>query len=102
MPVTPLVLLIYALAVARLTGLIVEDDILSIPRDALLGWLDPTPKSIGSHIATLITCYWCMSIWVAAVVAPLMWWHGMNPYILLPAVVLAFAQVTGMISQNGR
>lgn len=97
-----LVILIYALAVARLTGLITVDAITEGVRDRLIGWLDDRPATLGSAIATLITCPWCAGMWVSAVAAPLVWWHGENPWLLIPAMAFAFSQLVGMTSQIGR
>lgn len=102
MPVEPWVLLIYALAVARITGLIVADTIFDTPRGALLGRLDPRPATLGALVASLLTCSWCVSIWVAAGAAPAVWWFGDSPWLLVPAILLAFSQVAGMTSEIGR
>jgi hypothetical protein len=95
-------LLVYALAVARVTGLITTDTITESARNALIGWLDDRPRTLGAFVATLITCPWCASVWVAAVAAPLAWLWGYEPVLLVPALALAFSQVTGMISNLGR
>jgi Protein of unknown function (DUF1360) len=95
-------LTLYALAVARLTGLITADTITEPVRDALIGWLDDRPKTAGEFIATLIQCPWCASVWIGAAVAPLVWAWGGSPVMLVPALILAFSQVTGMISNLGR
>lgn len=95
-------LLVYALAVARLTGLIREDSITEGPRDALLGWLDDRPKTLGAFIADLIQCPWCVSIWLGGIAAPLVWFWGDHPVMLIPALMLAFSQVTGMTHNLGR
>lgn len=95
-------LLIYALAVARVTGLIVADSITEPARDALIGWLDDRPRTIGSAIATLITCPWCAGMWVSLVAAPLVWFWGDSPVMLIPALALAFSQFTGATANLGR
>lgn len=100
--IDPVLLVVYALAVARVTGLITQDSITEDARDRLVGWLDDRPRTLGSYVAKLVTCPWCTSVWVAAGTAPLTWWHGANPWMLVPAVALAFSQVTGMISDMGR
>lgn len=97
-----LVTVTYALAIARLTGLITQDAITEGVRDRLLGWLDDRPATLGSFVSYLITCPWCAGVWVSAVAAPLVWWHGENPWLLIPAMALAFAQFVGMTSQIGR
>jgi hypothetical protein len=102
--VTPvwLQLLVYALAVARVTGLIWADSITEEARDALIGWLDDRPKTMGSAIATLITCPWCAGMWVSLIAAPLVWFWGDHPVMLIPALALAFSQLVGMTANLGR
>ncbi len=95
-------LLVYALAVLRVTGLIVADTITERARDGVLGWLDDRPATLGSYIAILITCFWCTSMWVAAVAVPLIWFWGDTPVMLCLGLVLAFSQVAGMCSNLGR
>lgn len=98
----PVILLVYTLAVARVTGLITTDAITEDIRDRLIDWLDDRPKTLGSYVATLITCQWCASVWVAAVAAPLVWLWPTSPFLLIPALALALSQTTGMISNLGR
>lgn len=98
----PVLLVIYALAVARVTGLIQADTITERARDRLLLWLDDRPGTLGAYLATLITCPWCVSIWVAFIASPIVWFWGESPVLLIPAVALAFSQFTGMISNLGR
>lgn len=95
-------LLIYALAVSRITGLITQDAITEPLRDRLIGWLDNRPATLGSAIATLVTCPWCAGMWVSLVAAPIVWWVGDSPWLLIPALALAFSQITGMTSDVGR
>ncbi|HEU4752315.1 MAG TPA: DUF1360 domain-containing protein [Armatimonadota bacterium] len=95
-------LLIYALAVARVTGLIVADAITEPVRDRIIARLDDTPGSAGEWVATLITCPWCAGMWVSLVAAPLVWFWGDSPVMLIPALALAFSQVTGATANLGR
>jgi hypothetical protein len=95
-------LLVYALAVARVTGLIVSDSITEPARDALLGWLDDRPATLGAFVAALIQCPWCAGMWVSLVAAPLVWFWGDSPVMLIPALALAFSQVTGATANLGR
>lgn len=99
---TVLALLLYALAVARVTGLITTDSITEDARDAVIGWLDDRPHTLGAYLAKLITCPWCAGMWVSMVAAPLVWIWGDSPVMLIPALALAFSQATGMISDLGR
>lgn len=96
------VLVVYALAVARVTGLIVQDSITEGLRDGLLVWLDDRRGRWAPLLADLIGCPWCVSMWVAGVAAPLIWIYGQQPVMLVPALALAFSQVTGMIHNLGR
>jgi hypothetical protein len=95
-------LLIYALAVARVTGLIVADAITEPIRDWIIARLDDAPGSAGEWVATLITCPWCAGMWVSLVAAPLVWFWGDSPVMLIPALALAFSQVTGATANLGR
>lgn len=95
-------LLLYALAVARLTGLVTADTITEPVRDRIIGWLDDSPGSSGQWFATLITCPWCASIWLSLVAAPLVWAWGDTPVMLIPAIMLTFSQITGMTNHLGR
>jgi hypothetical protein len=95
-------LIVYALAAARLTGLITLDAITEDARHAVIGWLDDRPKTLGSFLATLIECPWCAGMWIALIGSPMVWFWGASPFMLIPALALAFSQVTGMISNLGR
>lgn len=97
-----LALLIYALAVARVTGLIVADSITEPIRDRITVKLDDQPGSLGEAIATLITCPWCAGMWVSLVAAPLVWFWWDAPVMLIVALALALSQVTGMTNSLGR
>lgn len=91
---------VYAMAVARLTKLINSDRILKTPRDRLIKRL---PE--GSIWAYFAVCPWCVSIWIAAVVAPLTWWwgglqvDGVPWGVAVPALALAYSGITGYLSQ---
>lgn len=97
-----LLLAVYALAVARVTGLIVSDTITEPVRDRVLLWLDDAPGSVGEWLGYLITCPWCAGMWISLAAAPAVWWFGDRPWMLIPALALAFSQVTGMIAGIGR
>lgn len=95
-------LLLYAMAAARVTGLIVSDSITEPARDALLGWLDDRPRTLGAFVAGVIECPWCAGMWVSLVASPLVWfWHA-SPVMLIPALALAFSQFIGMTAPLGR
>ncbi len=94
------VVLVYVLAVARVTGLIALDEITSPAREWLENHLPA--NRLGVALEYLITCPWCVSIWVGAATAPLLWWWGDHPALLIPALALAASQTTGMIAPIGR
>jgi hypothetical protein len=48
----------------------------------------------------LLSCPWCASIWLGAAAAPLWYWLGSNPWLLVPAVALAFSYVTGFLASK--
>jgi hypothetical protein len=104
MPVA-LTLLVYALAVVRVTVFITKDDLIKEPRE----WLQRRIIGVGRVVGTwriktldLIDCPWCVSIYVSAVAAPVWYYLGDNPWTLLPAVALAFSQLAGMLAPVGR
>jgi Protein of unknown function (DUF1360) len=98
----PVLLLVYALAIARLTGLVTTDAITEGARDRLIGWLDDRPHTLGSFVSDLITCPWCASVWLAFIASPVVWLWGDHPALVIPALALAFSQLTGMTSNLGR
>lgn len=102
MPVAPWLLVVYALAVARLTGLTVADSITLPIRARILDWLDDEPNSLGWWIGEWFSCPWCVSVWIGAGLAPAVWWYGNQPWLVIPAIALAFSQVAGMTSEWGR
>lgn len=84
----PLYLVVSALAVYRLTRLVVADTILDRPRAALAGRSD--------RMGVFITCPWCVSVWVAAGWALLL---GLLPVAaLVVGVALAWSAVAGLLS----
>jgi hypothetical protein len=111
-PMQPtIVLLVFALAVARVTRLITSDKITERPRDAVVSWAwsrfkPAVPPSDWDRAdpplpAYLITCPWCVSIYVAAPAAVMAWAWGDSPVLFIPALALAFSQVTGLMSTIG-
>jgi hypothetical protein len=93
-------LAVYALATARLAGLVVADEITSGPREWFLAHLDDTKPA--RFVAALAACQWCASIHIAAVVAPVAWFWGHHPWFLIPAIALAFSEIAGLLSGVGR
>src|SRR5688572_6745591 len=100
MPTWLLVVLV-VVAIHRLTRLAVADEIplVKVPRDAIVGWLDPDPpkraplRGFGRSVAYLMTCPWCMSMWVGGFVV---WATAYLVGLPVPVLVwLAASSVTG-------
>lgn len=85
-------------AVARLTRLIVADEITRRPRVAIVKRLPD-----GSPFAYLLFCRWCLSMWIAAPAAAVWWhlsevsrWSGLW-WVDVPTVALALSYATGLL-----
>lgn len=81
-------------ATLRLTILISLDKITFSFRDWVAGKQDHRPFRL---IDALLGCPWCLSIWVAATVAPVAYLLGDTAWFLVPALILTASQVTGMM-----
>lgn len=113
-------LVVYALAVARVTRLVTRDRITARPRSWLIerAWLADcsychagTPQERRNNLrlhrsaadkpmmVDLITCPWCISIWLAIVAVPLVKFWGASSWLFWPAVGLAFSYVTGLLAK---
>jgi hypothetical protein len=106
---------VFALAVARVTRFITADKLSETIRhrivwklwlrsckgDAEWARLKISNKAPEPLLAYLLTCPWCASIYVAAVAAPVCWLWGDSPYTFVPALGLAFSQVTGLLAMIG-
>lgn len=100
--VDPVLLTVYALAFARAVYLVTTDSLTEPARDGLIGWLDDRPRTLGAFVAKLVTCPWCASVWMGLPAAPLIWFHGNQPVLIVLALVFALSQVAGMLSDLGR
>lgn len=92
---TMLLLILGALATARITRLITTDRITEAPRNWLIRKLDPNGLT-----AYLIVCDWCSSVYVGAAVAGgglLAGWYSW-PVAILAA--LAFSQTAGYLASK--
>lgn len=104
------VLLIF-LATHRVTRLVIEDTFppLGVPRNRLLQWLEPDEEwryahryarphlgALGRSLRYLLSCPWCMSVWVGAGIIYATMQFTSVP---LPWLVLAGAStVTGLLA----
>lgn len=87
-----LLLLVAALAVARLTRLVTDDAILDRPRDALYR------RNPDGAAAYFVGCPWCVSIWLGALVAAGVYWRPCAWWVQFPLILLALSQVTGLLA----
>jgi hypothetical protein len=99
-------LLVYALATARLSALATgTDEITAPPVLWLIEKINPAKLEGGWRFTAAygVTCMWCASVWIGLLlVAPIAFWHGSSPWAMVPALGLAFSQVTGLLSGVGR
>lgn len=95
------VLVVLALATARITGLVVSDDITAHVRNRV-AYRNGNLAQLRPVVGKLVTCQWCASIWVSFLIVVLPWFVFGWTWLWLPFVGLAFSQVTGMLSDLGR
>jgi hypothetical protein len=93
-------LILLALAVTRIAGLVALDSIFDRPRLAV--GEAANRRAATRWVETLITCMWCVGVWVAlAVTVATPGWHGAALFDWA-IIGLALAQVAGMLSGIGR
>jgi hypothetical protein len=93
--ISPYLLLLAALAAARVTRLITRDRITLTPRLWVINKLGPDTMT-----AYLITCDWCAGLWTGAVVTSAAWHWQHSPWLQVPVAALAVAQAVGMIASR--
>jgi len=97
------VIVIYALAAMRVTGLLAQDQLTGSARAWVVKRVDRgEPTGWRATLIYLIHCPWCVSIYVSAVAAVVWYTVGNTPALLVIAAALAFSQLTGMFSDVGR
>lgn len=102
-------LILYMLAVARLTTLITHDEITRPAREWLIQRFDATRRIhrllvylLGEPDGDAVGCPWCVSIWVGALTAPTLWAWSNRPWFMVALIALAVSQTSGMIYNFGR
>lgn len=103
------VLVLYALAVARITTLVTHDEITRPVRERLVARFDPYRRVhrglvylLGAPDGDATGCPWCVSIWVGTLTAPIIYLWGTTPIVSVIVLALAGSQITGMIYAYGR
>lgn len=90
-----LMVVVMALATARVTRLVTRDRILDAPRRAVLRALP------DEHLlAYLVVCDWCVSIYTGTFAAVGGAWAGWWPWAWVPMLALAFSHVTGWLASR--
>lgn len=103
------VLALYAMAVTRTTTLITHDEITRPAREYLIARFDPYRRVhrmlvylLGAPDDDTTGCPWCVSIWIGTLTAPIIYWWGATPIVMVIMLALAASQATGMIYKYGR
>lgn len=95
--VAVIAVLLFPVAVARLTRLVNADEITDPIRIfAMKKW------GVESRPAYFLQCPWCVSFWLSIIGAPLVLWPLDLPMILAPLLALAASHLTGLASQLDR
>jgi hypothetical protein len=93
----PALLATGALAVHRLTRLVIEDEVTSPVRARIRRWAEGTAeREAHPAVSYLLTCPWCVSVYVAAGWAALL---AAAPAVAAPAgAALAWSSAAGLLS----
>lgn len=89
---------VFGLATFRLTKLIIDDEILHEPREALLDRIDSIDHPLARKAQYFLTCPWCISIWAAGGLALLIKVAPNIGELLL--YVLAASSVSGVLASH--
>lgn len=87
--------LLTVLAVARVTRLITTDYILSAPRRWFV-----RKAGLQSPLSYLVTCPWCMSIWVGLVGATACWAWQDRAWFQVIVLALTASHLTGLMAKG--
>ena len=112
---TWMVLVLALGATARLTRLIGRDSITFFFRDWLAARgedsrdkraakgrrMKSLPERFFTFVEDMVTCPWCLSVWVSAPVAVLAWLYGETVWFVVPAIALTASHLTGLVMTKG-
>lgn len=90
-----LVIILFVLAVSRLTRL-VNKDYITDPLRLYVMRRFGGPNSVPAYF---LSCPWCVSMWVALMVAPLVILATSLSFWLFPVLALAASQITGWLDK---
>lgn len=82
-------------AVARITRFLTSDTLAGPLRAWIIARTHP-----DAPLATLISCPWCLSFWVALVVVPVAYVGAGHAWYLIPAAVLAVSYAYSLTAQT--
>ncbi len=66
MPAVLTIIAVLSLATYRITRFAILDSLVEEPRTAVLRWLTSKPGVVRGKAHDLLTCPYCLSVWVAA------------------------------------
>jgi len=96
---TVLIIVLAALAVARVTRLVTEDKLL----EPLRFWLGKKWPAESQRLY-LFHCPWCFGMWVSIAAAPIVWFVadlsnkvGVTAWLGVPLLALAISHVVGLL-----
>lgn len=58
-------------------------------------------RDVDPYAEYLLSCQWCIGMWLSFAAAPAWYFLGDSPWFLIPACALAFSYVAGKLSQFG-
>ena len=87
---TPLLMILVALATYRLTRLLTADRLTQRLREWAIGR--------GEMIGYMATCDWCLSIWLAPIPATLAVLYPENRLLIIGLLALSSSALTGLIA----
>jgi hypothetical protein len=96
MPGSTMLYAIYLLAFARVVVLITADMITARRRDAVVEALAGRGHTLAAY---MVTCPWCVSIWLAIPAAPIIYAYGHHWWLFLPALALALSAAAGALGR---
>ncbi|WP_282775879.1 hypothetical protein [Nocardia sp. CC201C] len=82
-------------AIARLTRLVTDDYLTRGLRVFVI-----RRTGADSILTYLVTCAWCLSVWVAAAVFALAYFHGGEPWFIWPAAALTASWLYGLAATH--